>query len=535
MPKEKRIVTTPSLFEIDESFDDERFMKIRVCAMHSGVNENQSRFSVETIVEAKDTFKNIPILAKVQEYTDENGNQYLDYMSHEMHMENDFFNQGEDRLIYDEVCVGIVPETNNFELIHDPDTDRFYVYVDALLYRDYGNYVCDILKTRGGKTDVSMEIICDDIAYDEGGIINVTKMKASGCTLLSADTLPGMQGANATIVFSSDENKRQEQLLKIMQEIKFSLDNYISAHSEEKNIARKEETLMDNENKLEEPVVLENDETTVTENADTQHEVENTTLENEATVTEGATTQEDENANDTDNTAVLENEATVVAENTENGNENETNNQFTVSFDLSHDDIRMALFRLIYDAYPGEDLDIVQVFYDRFIMSDWNKPGCFWAQNYLYDDKGVSLVGYRFQVFAEFITEAEKDALELMRTTYASMESELNKYRNIASRNEKIEKVQNSDDYSAIKDSDEFKELMSKMDEYSIEDLTTKADLLLAKYAKSTKMFASVEEDEHKTTTHVINLSSTLGDESTKKKPYGGIFEDYFKRKNKRN
>jgi hypothetical protein len=260
MGKEKRIVTTPSLFEIDESFQDERFMKIRVCAMHSGVNENHSCFSVDTILEAKDTFKNIPILARVGKYTDDNGNTYLDYGSHDMHIEDDFFNPGEDKLIYDEMCVGVIPETNNFELVFDQETEKFYVHVDALLYRDYGNYVCDILKSRGGKTDVSMELLCDDISYEEGGILNVSKMMASGCTLLSAQTQPGMQGANATITFSSSENKRQEELLKIMQEIKFSLDNYIASHSADKeNTARKEEAQMDNENKLEDPVVLENE------------------------------------------------------------------------------------------------------------------------------------------------------------------------------------------------------------------------------------------------------------------------------------
>jgi hypothetical protein len=170
-------------------------------------------------------------------------------------------------------------------------------------------------------------------------------------------------------------------------------------------------------------------------------------------------------------------------------------------------------------------------------MNDWWKPGIYWAQDYTHDDKGVSLVGDRVQVFAEFITEAEKNALDLMRSTYASMEAELNNYRNAEAHAEKVEKVQNNDDYSLIKDVDEFKELMNKMDEYSLEDLSTKADLILAKYAKSTKMFsvnATADESNVGHTSHIINLSSSFENNTEEKKPYGGIFEDYFKRKNKR-
>ena len=160
MDKTRYIVSTPSLFKVDEKFDDPRFMRVRIAVMHSGENRNGTSFSANVIKKAKDTFANIPVLAYVQKYQDENGNTVMDYKGHEMHMENDAFHEGQQKMIYDERVVGVVPEKNNFEIQHDDTNDADFAVVDALIYRDYGNYVADILEDRGGKTDVSAEIFC---------------------------------------------------------------------------------------------------------------------------------------------------------------------------------------------------------------------------------------------------------------------------------------------------------------------------------------------------------------------------------------
>ena len=230
----KQIIKTTSLFKKDEEFNDERFMRVRVAAMHTGINRNNSRFSKECVLKAKNTFANIPILADVQMFTDENGKQVIDYRGHSMHIEDDVFNKDEKRIFYDEKVVGLVPETNNFELIYDEDTKEYYVWVDALLYREYGNYACDVLESRGGKTDVSMEISCADLSYSSTDkCLDVGEMQACGLTLLGADVTPGMAKAHAE-VFSMNEDNRQKQLFAIIQELKESLDNYILANANEK-------------------------------------------------------------------------------------------------------------------------------------------------------------------------------------------------------------------------------------------------------------------------------------------------------------
>ena len=53
---EKYIIQTPSLFKVDDSFQDDRFMKVRIAVMHSGVNLNKSKFTTKTIKAAKDSY-----------------------------------------------------------------------------------------------------------------------------------------------------------------------------------------------------------------------------------------------------------------------------------------------------------------------------------------------------------------------------------------------------------------------------------------------------------------------------------------------
>ena len=209
---EKHIIQTPSLFKVDDSFRDERFMKVRIAAMHSGKNLNQSKFSTDVIKAAKDTFANIPILANIIITTDENGNQHMDYGSHDMHIEDDFFDSDNQRIIYDEKVVGVVPEHNNFEIVKDEETGNDYVWVDALIYRDYGNYCADILESRGGTTSVSAEISCEEISYEsQDKALQVDKMTMCAITLLGEDVKPGMTKAHAT-TFSIDDESREKQI-----------------------------------------------------------------------------------------------------------------------------------------------------------------------------------------------------------------------------------------------------------------------------------------------------------------------------------
>lgn len=474
---EKHIINSTSLFEVDNNFQDERFMKVRITAMHSGINRNNSRFDIKVIKDAKDTFSNIPILAEVKEFTDKDGNKHLDYTSHAMHIEEDAFNEGESRIIYDEAVVGIVPETNNFEIIHDDETGNDYVLVDALLFREYGNYCCDILEERGGKTDVSAEIACEEVAFSaKDKCLDVGKMKMCAITLLGEDIKPGMEKAHAE-VFSSKEEDRTSQLIQIMQELKESLDNYT-------NTSRKEDPIV--ADKIKE------------ENFENEEVVENEDVENvEETAEEEVTTEEEFSEEATEVTPDEE----VVEESVEENFEEENKIEFSATIDgevktfsISLNDKLNAIYSLVNETYGELDND----FYEVIAYEDTKTvemhgvfTGKSYRQNYKVKKDCYSLVGDRCEIFSVWMSEDEKSAFENMKANYSSISEKLQKYEEEPQKME----ILKSQKYGYIAGTEEFAELESNHFDMSIEEVTNKANEILLSYADKGALKFSVENE----------------------------------------
>ena len=504
----KQIVHTTGCFTKDDSFDDERFCRVRVAAMHTGINRNKSRFSKKTVEKAKDTFKNIPVLADIIKTTDEDGNVTYDYQTHGMHEEDDAFHEGEKRIIYDEKIVGVVPETNNFELVYDDETKNWYAYVDAFLYRDYGNYACDILEKRGNRTDVSMEIGCDDISYStKDNCIDVGKMTAGAITLLGENVAPGMVKAHAE-VFDSNESK-QNELLKVMQDLKESLDRFTFAHNH-KDEGKEESTLDKEKTKLEEEEILETE--TAEETADQTEEVTGTAETEQSEQTE---TQEITEAEEQSEEPTTENEQfSAPREFDENGN-------MTIKYSISHEDIRAALYGLIgqFEELDNDYYCINTVYDDKFVMQGWmtgNLYGC----KYTKDGDNVALDGERYRLYAEYVTETEKAELESMRANYSSIQEKLATYET-AENAAKVKELLESKDYAGISNTEEFAKIKKDSENAKFEDIKQKCDELLLTYAKAGKLsFAAVEEPIKKATPKTL-----LPDKKARKKGrYGSLF-----------
>ncbi len=189
-------------FEVDESFDNDRFMKLRVMVMHSGKNYNYSTFSLEAIEDAKESLKNIPILANVIEKEDGT----LDFGGHDMRLEESKINEGEYKLIYEEKVIGVVPETNEYELVEKEG--KTYVACSAYVYRGYSNYAEDLIENQG-EYSVSMEIIADEYSVTDKGLFDITKYRYTGISVLGTEILPAMKNAGLEVQkFSMDETKQ---------------------------------------------------------------------------------------------------------------------------------------------------------------------------------------------------------------------------------------------------------------------------------------------------------------------------------------
>ncbi|MCP3925548.1 MAG: hypothetical protein GY714_23510 [Desulfobacterales bacterium] len=205
-------------YEIDDTFDSEKFIKMRIKVMHSKVNPNSSNFELDSIDEAKDSLKNIPILAHVVET--ENG---VAFGSHDWTIEKD--KMGDDfKIIYKELPIGLVPETNNYYIDEEEDAEgRHYVYTDAYIWRGYSNYA-EALIEQSDSIKVSMEIVADQYELTEDNIFDIKKYRYTGITMLNDELSTGMVDANAQKV-EFNMNERKANFVAMAQELKFALEN----------------------------------------------------------------------------------------------------------------------------------------------------------------------------------------------------------------------------------------------------------------------------------------------------------------------
>lgn len=193
---EGKILTFATKFEADNTFDNDRFIKLRVWVMHDGKNLNGSTFSTDAIEKARPTLANIPILANVIEKEDGT----YDFGGHDYKYEN---KNGEFVITYLEQPIGVIPETNNYELVEKDG--KTYVVADCFIWKDYVNRAQDLI-LEAEKFDVSMEVLVSEYSIGEDKSFNIDGYKYTGVTFLGSDKEPAMVGANAELVkFSVDQ------------------------------------------------------------------------------------------------------------------------------------------------------------------------------------------------------------------------------------------------------------------------------------------------------------------------------------------
>lgn len=190
-------------YDIDHSYDSERFIKLKVRVCHDGENLNGSHISKEALQDALPSIYNIPLLANV--VVDDDGN--IDFGGHDRKIVKDAMDESQYRLQYVEAPVGVFPADCADACVLE-EGGKHYVYATAYLWRGYANYAEDIILSRQ-QSDVSMEVIVNASEYDtEDSLLHINKFTFTGVTLLGADRRPAMQGANATVQFSVEDKEK---------------------------------------------------------------------------------------------------------------------------------------------------------------------------------------------------------------------------------------------------------------------------------------------------------------------------------------
>ena len=218
----------------------------------------------------------------------------------------------------------------------------------------------------------------------------------------------------------------------------------------------------------------------------------------------------------------------VVVENSNNDPEPATEEKFSKSFavELSHDDIRCALYNLIaqYDEEDNDYYYIREVYDNYFYMQGWcnNK---IYKLEYSIDGENVSLEGDRQEVFELIVTESEKLAIEQMREDYSALEAKYNELKAFKDNYDTAQLKAQKDEifakaeYECLAENEDFKKLIEEAENYSVEEISTKADLIFATHVKATGEF-SVKAKEKKSKVVGFNFSA----KESKKNPYGNLF-----------
>jgi len=216
--------------------------------------------------------------------------------------------------------------------------------------------------------------------------------------------------------------------------------------------------------------------------------------------------------------------------------ENSLNYSVTINgvkkdFAVSLADKINAVTTLVNDTYSESDnawyyCDVYEDDGRYCVMHDfWNDRH--YRQEYSVKKDVYSLKGDRVQVYAQYLTADEISKLDKMKSDFSSIETELNSYKAKELHSQR-ETVLASEDYSVMADFDEFKNLKSHMDEYSIDELTNKADLIYAKFMKSNySTFAATNQQKKRSMVFMTSDSNN----DNERLPYGGLFKNFKSKK----
>lgn len=484
-------------FTVDKNFESDQFLKLRLRVCHDGESPNNTFFTKETMEESNKTLEYIPLLAHV--YIDEStGKPVLG--AHDMHIEEDKLNDGETRVIYDEIPIGVVPSLADNNCTIEEYEGLNYTFVDCYLWRDYANYAEQLVED-AENVKLSMEIDFSDAAlsYDAANDrYNISLYRYRGITLLNDSFGTGMKKALATTKnFSADEDVKSKMIV-LMEELQKCLRDYDNTNSNQKGVEK------DMENEVVETVT---EEVTVDE---TTSELEMETSEaTEEVVADAEVVSED--------SIVTETEAGTVDEEFSEP----VNEDLVCTFRISHDDTRFGLQSLLNAMCDESHFYSVLAVYDKYFYYCDYFSGEAFKQSYKIRKDVVSFNGDPEPVFTEFVTQAERDELENMRSNYAAL-VQFKADAEAAQLQAQKDAVFAKPEFANIVETKSFKKLVEDAKNYSVEECEQRANAILEDFNDFALTFAA--NDEGKKKPNVIGFAVNKED-SAEKKPYGNLFD----------
>ena len=521
------VVTTNGFFSESES-DMPGMMQVELKVCHIDTNRNGSHISKENMEKAMPTLKYRPILAYIHELED--GSK--DFYAHNVEVvENE---DGEAELHYIEKQVGCFKAEDPW-LKYDKKMDKTYVHAYAVIPEEYTE-TAEIIRRKNG-TKVSCELVINELSYNaKEKYLDLTDFYFGGCTLLGCDEDgneigEGMLGASIVDFCHKEPTfNYQDKLIETLEKLNFTLESLNNTNADKKggNVEMNTfEILLEKYGKTVEDVTFD------TEGLSDE--------ELEAKFKEAFEDAEGDNATDDDADNDTSDEGSEGADEgqTDDGDDSTTDDdagsdgepeKFTKTFtvELSHDDIRNALYVLIRQ-YETEDeyYYIREVFDSYFIMQDWYNNKIY-KQSYAVDGEDVSLDGDRVEVFEILVTKEEKDALDALKENYSALEVKYNELKEFkdnydaAELKTKKDAIFSREEYAVLADDEAFKSLVVDAEKFSVEEVESKAKAIFADYVIKTGEFSAKKDDG-------VKKPKTVGfnfvKDNKKKKAYGSLFD----------
>ena len=535
-------------------------------ACHTELNRNHSFIEDSVMQNALASFSNRPILGYVHQLDDES----WDFWDHRMEIEED---GDKARVEYLERPIGVIPESCNAHLEYDENHKKNYVVVNGYIYDDYGNRALDIIKENDGKVSVSVELAINSMSYNaKENYLNIEDFTFMGVTCLGkmpdgTVVQPGMEGSNLKLDnFSAKQNSifvananYQEKLIKTLEKLNGVLEGFnknseekgcdkmnkfeellVKYHKEASDVTFETEGLSDEE--LEEKFAeafgeLEDDEPVATEEeacgkkrkkCSDDEEDEPITTEEEACGKKkkkqcsGDTSDDEED--ETDEPVATEEEACGKRKKKKCSDDNES---FILKYELSHDDIRSALYQLL-DEYSDDgycNCWIIEVYDNKFIYQDYAENK-YYRRGYSKDGDTVSLMDNKVEVFNEWLSKEEKDALDALKENYSTLEAKYNELKTFKDNYDAAQLQAQKDaifarsEYSVLADDESFKVLVADAKKFSVEEVEAKAKAIFADYVIKTGTFSAKDDGEKKPKVLGFNFNK----KETKSGPYGNLF-----------
>lgn len=540
--------------ETFESADNSKdgLLPVQLKACHIGANRNKSSISEESMKKYMSSFKGRPILGAI--YKTDTGE--YEFRGHDMKIVED----GDGATVESiEQPVGVISEINEPYLEYDEAEDKTYLMVSGNVFEDYSK-AAEILKRR--KTcKCSVEIAVDELSWDgKEEVLSIDVFSFRGVTILGfeqdgvTEIAEGMKGSKITIDnFSAEQNSMfsenyQEKLLESLDKLNKILSKFSIEDATQKGVENED---MDHFEELLEKYGITADEVDFLTDGLSDEELDAAFEEHfagckkkkkcDATSEDEAEAEAEAEADgEDDEFAGCKKKKKCENENEEDGNEDESNEEdfvgckkkrkcsidengnVAIEYELSHDDIRAGIYALLREESDDDYFWpwIVEVYDSKFIYEDeWT--GKFYRRNYTKDGDNIAFSGDAVEVFNEWLSQEEKDALDALKQSYSELKQFKEQY-DAAELKAKKDAIFEKSEYSILADEDAFKALVKDAEKFSVEEVESKVKSIFADYVIKTGTFSAKDDGAKSTQTLGFNFNA----KGKKTGPYGNLFAD---------